>query len=156
MDTNGRLYFGADGGLRFTDITAAPVPVAADANFPGIDYPAPDPVYFPLNVASQVNFVGDESVNPGTVVYLGGYPASTSSSSGLTSVEIPASSVAGPVGQECIGTSDFTFAVSNAISYGVQVATSGATLLPATGTPTIDLFGYGILDSLPFQPRRHH
>ena len=48
---------------------------------------------------------------------------------------------------ECIDPSGYATVVPAAISYGVQVTASSANLLPATGTPTVDLFGYGILDS---------
>ena len=147
VDTNGRLYFGADSGLRYTDTTAAPVPVAATSFLPGPICPSPTPVYFPLNTASQVSLEALESVASGTSIYLGGYPATVPSSGPEYNVDIPASSVPGPVGEECIDPSGYTTALPDAISYGVQVTASSANLLPATGTPTIDLFGYGILDS---------
>ncbi len=147
VDANGRLYFGADGGLRVTDTTVPPIPVAAAANFPGPPCPSPTPFFFPLNSSSQVSFVGAEGVASGTEVYLGGYVATVPSSGVEYSVVIPASSIAGSAGLECIDPSGYTTAVPAAISYGVQVTASSANLLPATGTPTVDLFGYGILDS---------
>lgn len=147
VDTNGRLYFGADGGLRVTDTTVPPIPVAAAANFPGPPCPSPTPSFFPLNSSSQVSFAGAQGVASGTEVYLGGYVATVPSSGVEYSIDIPASSIAGPAGLECIDPSGYATAVPAAISYGVQVTASSANLLPATGTPTVDLFGYGILDS---------
>ena len=146
VDTNGRLYFGADGGVRVTDTTAPPVPVAADANMPGSSCPNPYPNYFPLNTATQIPFQGNEAVASGSELYLGGLQATVPSTGVENSIDIPVSSVAGPVGLECIDPSGFTSTVPAAISYGVQISAVSANLLPAIGTPIVDVFGYGILD----------
>lgn len=147
VDTNGRVYFGTDNGIRYTDTAGAPTPWPPGTNSPGFGCAVPTPNYFPLNSASQVSFGPGGGVAYGTQVYLGTYPATVPSSGVEYSVFIPASSVAGPVGEECVGPSGITDVILNAISYGVQVAAPSANLLPANETPTIDIFGYGILDS---------
>jgi hypothetical protein len=152
VDTNGRIYFGTDNGIRYADTTAAPVSVAAGANLPGSSCVPPNPDYLPLNSATQVSFIPGGGLASGSQVYLGTYPATVPSSGVEYTIDIPASSIAGPVGEECIDLSGFTTVILNAISYGVQVAASSANLLPAIGTPTVGLFGYGILDSTSNSP----
>ena len=147
VDTNGRLYFGADGGLRTTETTEPPIAVAVDGATPGLDCPALELTYFPLDSPSQVMFYGAQFISSGAEVYLGGRVATVPATVEETNVDIPASPVAGPVGMECIDPGGSTSVLPEAISYGVQVAASSANLLPTIGRPTIGLFGYGILDS---------
>jgi hypothetical protein len=147
VDINGQAYFGSGGGVMVANTTLPPIVVPAGGNIPGTSCPSPNPDYFPLNSSVQASLGG---VAAGTTVYLGGYLATLSAGSsggneGL--IDIPASSISGPVDMECIDPSGYTTAIPSAISYGVQVTASSANLLPAIGTPTIDLYGYGILDA---------
>ena len=106
--------------------TLPPIVVPAGGNIPGTSCPSPNPDYFPLNSSVQASLGG---VAAGTTVYLGGYLATLSAGSsggneGL--IDIPASSISGPVDMECIDPSGYTTAIPSAISYGVQVTASSA------------------------------
>jgi hypothetical protein len=110
----------------------------------------PNPFYFPLNTSSQVPFNAFETMPAGSQIYLGGYLAMLSSdrTDGLDdSIDIPASSSAGPVDMECILTNGLTDVVPAAISYGVQPIISSANLLSSIGNPSILVFGYGLVDA---------
>jgi len=128
--------------------TLPPIVIPTGGNFPGAPCPDPNPDYFPLNSSAQAS-LGD-GVASGTKIYLGGGLATLSPTSPETvenSIDIPASSTSGPVGMECVDPSGYTTVIPSAISYGVVPVASSSSLLPTSGSPTIDLFGFGILDS---------
>jgi hypothetical protein len=148
--SSGVAFFGTEGGVSTANTTLPPVVVSAGGNEPsGAACAFPYPFYFPLNTSVQVPFQGNEAVATGTKVYLGNNEAtlSTNIQDAVNLIDIPASSVTGPVNLECIDSGGDTTIIPSAISYGVEPIASSANFLPATGNPSIILYGYGILDA---------
>jgi len=137
-DAEGHGYVGIDEGLRVVDLTQPPVPNSANNNNPGPpSCPTLDAV-LPLGTSQQISFL-----NPinGLNIYIDGVPAPLLQ--GGTAINIPASSIAGPVDVECVDTyGDMSVATAD-VSYGVQPLALSANLLPPTGNPTAYLFGFG-------------
>jgi hypothetical protein len=136
-DAEGRAYVGISGGLRLVDLTKAPLPNPANANFSGPYCPFIDAM-LPLNSSQQVQL---PQTITGESIYVGGQPA-TFLDGGAT-LSIPASSVAGVVDEECVDSSGSMSVSTGQVSYGVVPVALSANLLPATGNPGDYLFGYG-------------
>lgn len=148
VDGNGRAYLGTQVGVLAADTTATPIAIAAGGNLPGVSCLGTSPNYFPLNASSQVEFLTG-GMPSGAKIYLGGNLATLSpdSTNGGYSIDIPASDVAGTASLEEIDPNGAVTVLPSAISYGVVTVSSGATLLPTSGSPAVDLYGSGIADS---------
>jgi hypothetical protein len=141
VDKSGRAYFGVSGGLRVADTTKVPVP----GTFPyGAWCNEPDPNATPLDTTQVGHWVGIAAPS-GWSMYFGGNQGYLIANN--TEIEIPASAVAGPVDIECIDLSGNTQVRPFDFSYGVEPVGVTATLLPPTGNPVIDVFGFGMLNS---------
>lgn len=138
VDAEGHGYVGIDEGLRVVDLTQPPVPNSANNNNPGPPLcPVLDAV-LPLGTPQLFSFLNP--VN-GLSLYIGGLPAPLLQ--GGTAVNIPASSIAGPVDVECVDNyGDMSVATAD-VSYGVDPLALSANLLPPSGNPSEYLFGYG-------------
>lgn len=141
-DAEGRGYTGIGGELRVVNLAQAPVPNPSNGNTPGSADCAPFFFALPLNASQQFQLL---DASTGSSVYVGGQPALLLD--GGTMINIPASSIAGPADEECVGAYGDTFMVQAAVSYGVQPLGFSANLLPPTGNPTVYLFGYGFAAS---------
>jgi hypothetical protein len=142
IDAEGHGYVGIDEGLRVVNVTQAPVPNSANNNNPGPPQCPPINGILPLGTSQQFSFL--DPIN-GLSIYIGGIP--TPLLQGNTVINIPASSVAGPVDVECVDVyGDMSVATAD-VSYGIQPLALSANLLPPTGNPLAYLFGSGFYDS---------
>lgn len=138
LDAEGHGYVGIDEGLRLVNLTQPPVPIPANSDNLG---PPSCPVIqavLPLGTSQQISFL-----NPinGLSLYIGGVPAPLLQ--GNTTINIPASSVAGAEDLECVDTfGDLTVSIGN-VSYGVDPLALSANLLPPNGNSNVYLFGFG-------------
>lgn len=148
VDNNGQVYFGNGGGVAAVNTTLPPIAIPAGETLPSPLCPSPSTTSFPLNSSFEVP-LAQGGVTTGTGVYLGGSLAtlSTDTTGAESMIEIPASSTPGPVGMECVDPSGYVTLIPSAISYGVLPVASSATLLPTSGSPTIDLYGFGFYDA---------
>lgn len=138
LDAEGHGYVGIDEGLRLVDLTQTPVPNSANNNNPGPPSCPGVQAVLPLGTAQQVSFLSP--VN-GLSLYIGGVPAPLLQ--GGTAINVPASSVPGPVDMECVDAyGDMTVALGY-VSYGVDPLALSANLLPPSGNPVAYLFGFG-------------
>jgi hypothetical protein len=138
VDAKGRGYFGIDEGLRLVDLTQTPVPNSANNNNPGPPSCPSLQAVLPLGTSQQLSFL-----NPinGLSLYIGGVPAPLLQ--GGTALNIPASSVPGPMDVECVDNfGDMSVAIDG-VSYGVDPLALSANMLPPDGNPIAYLFGFG-------------
>jgi hypothetical protein len=106
----------------------------------------PNPFVIPLNQSAAVTLSPANSNLPvGTAVTFGGALAPLVSSSPWV-VQVPASSVAGPVNVGVTQPDGETLVQPLNFVYGVDVAAPTSTLVPPIGNPTLTLFGYGMLN----------
>jgi hypothetical protein len=138
LDAEGHGYVGIDEGLRLVDLTQPPVPNSANNNNPGPPGCPGLQAVLPLGTSQQISFL--QPLN-GLSLYIGGVP--TPLLQGGTAINVPASSVDGPVDVECVDAyGDMTVAIAD-VSYGVDPLSLSANLLPPSGNPTAYLFGFG-------------
>jgi hypothetical protein len=116
-------------------------------------------------LTDALDFVGAVGANPfviplnqSAVVTMNGLPAATSVTFGgqlapvvsdqndSYQVQVPASSVAGPVNLVFTQPDGETFSEPLDFVYGVDVAAPTSTLVPPVGNPTLTVFGYGMLN----------
>jgi hypothetical protein len=136
-DSQGRGYFGIDGGVRFVDLTQSPVPNGPNGNLQVPNCPSLGDS-LALNTSMQQTL---DSALAGVSVYVGGQAAPLLN--GGTSISVPASSTVGPVDVECVDTYGDTLVYAAGVSYGVDPVGFSANLLPPTGNPSAYLFGFG-------------
>jgi len=141
LDSSVRAFVGTSGGILAVDMTQPIIPNDPGNQSIGAAFCAlPAQSTIPLNVAVQ----GDISLSSGeqgTSFYFGGQPAPVLANG--TKINIPSSSIAGPVDIECIGPSGKTFMEANSFSYGVDTIGMSASLLPPNGNAHVTVFGYG-------------
>lgn len=115
----------------------------------------PNPFVIPLNQSTAVTLNAANSILPiGTSVTIGGVLAPQVSSNPWA-VQVPASSVAGPVNVGVTQPDGETLVQPLDFVYGVDVASATSNLVPPIGNPTLALYGYGILNpggSVPTAP----
>jgi WD40 repeat protein len=140
-DATGHSFIGTSAGFRVVDITKPPIPNSADSVLRGAFCQLPITLGVPVNQTVQSNILLPIPFQ-GTSYYINGKPAPLISNS--TQIELPASSVAGPADIECIAPDGNTFVSAFAFSYGSDLIGISANLLPPTGNPTIQLYGYGL------------
>ena len=134
VDAEGHGYVGIDEGLRLVNLTQPPGP----NNNPGPPGCPGVQAVLPLGTSQQISFLNP--VN-GLSLYIGGVP--TPLLQGGTEINVPASSVAGPVDMECVDAyGDMAVSIAD-VSYGVDPLALSANLLPPSGNPTVYLFGFG-------------
>ncbi len=139
-DSRGHAYVGIDGGLRIVDLTQAPVPNSTPSPNP---YPCVDVnAVLPLNTSQQMQLT---DTYKSLSVYIGGQPAPLLN--GGTAINIPGSSISGPVDIECIDIYGNTAVVPYGVSYGVDPLSLSANLIPPKGSPSAYLFGFGLYTS---------
>jgi len=114
-----------------------------------------NPFVIPLNQSAAVTLNAANSNLPiGTSVTIGGVLAPQVSSNPWV-VQVPASSVAGPVNVGVTQPDGETLVQPLDFVYGVDVASATSNLVPPIGNPTLALYGYGILNpggSVPTAP----
>jgi hypothetical protein len=140
VDSNGRAFVGIAGGVRVVDTTGPIVANPANGYLGSTWCPLPTTTAAPLDTAEQFGF-DYPWPNAGTSYYLGGRPAPVLSNQ--TQINTPASSTAGIVDIECIGSDGNTQVDSVAFSYGVALIGVSANLIPPSGNPSIYVFGFG-------------
>jgi hypothetical protein len=138
VDGRGRFYAGSLGGILASDTTA---PFTSEPPLFQCDEPYPNA--FPLNTSGIAGFATG-TVPPGVDIYFGGQPATLTSAG---DINIPASSVAGPVDLDCVDSLGELIVRPYDLSYGVDPIAVSGTLLPPTGNPIIRLYGFGILNA---------
>jgi len=107
----------------------------------------PNPVAIPLNQSVAVTFnITNTYLPTGTSVTFAGVIAPTESTNPWV-VQVPASSVAGPVNLVLTQPDGETLVEPQYFSYGVDVAAATSTLVPPIGNPVMGLFGFGMLNS---------
>lgn len=108
---------------------------------------AANPAAIPLNqsVAVTLNPTPSPTLPAGTSVTFGGVLAPLVSSSPMV-VQVPASSVAGPVNIVVTQPDGGTLVEPQYFAYGVDVAAATSTLIPPIGNPVMGLFGFGMLN----------
>jgi len=136
-DSQGRAYFGIDGGVRFVDLTQSPVPNGPNGNLQVPNCPVLDDS-LPLNTSMRQTLV---TTFTGVSVYVGAQAAPLLN--GGTAISVPASSTVGPVDVVCIDSFGDTAVYADGVSYGVDPIGFSANLLPPTGNPPAYLFGFG-------------
>jgi len=149
VDDSQRAYFGSAGYLLATNTALPPIEVPVGVNLPMPTYPVLTPDYFSLNSSAEASLSG--GMWSGTAIYLGSNLATVSaaaSTSVPSQIDVPASSIPGPLDIESIDSAGYYVVVPSAISYGVAPVASSASLLPTSGNPTDILFGYGIVDAV--------
>lgn len=141
-DADGRAFVGMGSALLEVDTTAIPLhnPTDPFASLAVESCVLPSSANAPLNTSSQLTFGTPPA--PGTSYYFGGQPASLLS--GGSSIEVPPSSVAGPVNVECVEPDGSTFVNTMGYAYGLDPIGVSATLLPPTGNPFVYVFGFGL------------
>ena len=141
VDSAQRAYLSAAAGIGIKDCTTLRTAAPSDDD-PNTIYPYPTAI--PLNTSTPVQY--NNGFTPaGTTITFGGVPGTVQNYS-LTTVLPPPSSVAGPVDTVFTVPDGESYLMPQGFAYGVDVVTSTATLLPPTGTPTIGLFGFGMLN----------
>jgi hypothetical protein len=148
VDVSGRAFAGVSGGVRVIDTTGPIVPNPAENDPLAGAVCGP-----PLLTAAPLN-----SSVPTTVVHYGSYASSTYYFGGQPAlslpdtdqIQIPASSVAGPVDIECIGPDNNTALDAQLFSYGVDPIGLSANLFPPSGnvSPYVSGFGFSSTPSV--------
>lgn len=141
-DLSGHAFIGTTSGFRVVDMNQPPIP--NDPNNPtlaGAPCPIPQVDRLSLNSSAAIPI----SARPGTSYYVGGQPAPLLANG--SQIQIPASSIPGPVDIECVGPDGNTFVIALGFSYGVKVNAVSANLLPPIGNPVVTLSGFGFTNS---------
>jgi hypothetical protein len=143
IDSKQRAFFAAGGGVGLLDCNA---PRTGTPNFIG---PAgPNPFDIPLNQSAAVSFLNGLPI--GTSVTVNGQIAPVASSNPSNNpvvVEVPASSVLGPVNLVFTQPDGESMVEPQNFVYGVDVAAATSNLVPPIGNPALALYGYGILNA---------
>jgi hypothetical protein len=142
-DSAGRAFVGNSPGMVVVDMTQprlANPPANTGRTLSGPLCQSPNSTNAPLNTSQQVQILASLQ-EAGTSYYIGGQPAPLLSN--LTEIQIPASSVSGPVEIECIDSTGNSLVRAFDFSYGVDAIGASANLLPPIGNPTVLLFGFG-------------
>jgi len=106
----------------------------------------PNPPAIPLNQSVAVTLnITNSNLPTGTSVTFGGVIAPIESTNPMV-VQVPASSVAGPVNLVLTQSDGETLVEPQYFSYGVDVAAPTSTLVPPIGNPVMGLFGFGMLN----------
>ena len=106
----------------------------------------PDPAAIPLNQSVAVTLnITNSNLPTGTSVTFAGVIATIESTNPWV-VQVPASSVAGPVNLVLTQPDGETLVEPQHFSYGVDVAAATSTLVPPIGNPVMGLFGFGMLN----------
>jgi hypothetical protein len=140
VDSSQRAFMG-DAGTVATLDCSKPRPGSPTGN-PNSLLSYPDAI--PLNTSTAVQY-NSGPIPQGTTITFGGVPGTVQNVSPITVVP-PASSVAGPVDTTFTLPDGEAYLVPNGFAYGNTVASSTATLLPPTGSPWLNIFGYGLLN----------
>jgi WD40 repeat protein len=98
-----------------------------------------------VQLGNSVSTTFASSYPNGTSFYFGGASASVQSMNPLT-VQVPASSVPGPVNVVVSQPDGQTLVSPAAFAYGVNVLAPTASLLPSTGNPILGISGYGLMN----------
>lgn len=138
VDSQGRGFFGIDGGIRFVDLTQTPVPNDPDGILP-VPFCPNLAAALPLNTSTQQQL---SNTFTGISLYVGSQAAPLLN--GGTAITIPASSTVGPVDVVCIDSHGDTAVYADGVSYGVDLVGFSANLLPPTGNATAYLYGFGL------------
>lgn len=141
VDDSQRAFLSANGGIGIKDCITLRTAAPSDDD-PNTVYPFPTAI--PLNTSTPVQF-NNGNTPAGTTITFGGVPGTVQNYS-LTTVLPPPSSVAGPVDTVFTVPDGEAYLMPQGFAYGVDVVTATATLLPPIGTPTIALFGFGMLN----------
>ena len=145
VDSTGRIFAAISDGIRLTTISQplVPNPTNSFASFPTGYCPYIETTNAPLNTPVTVQvFLGTTTWLTGVTYYFNGVPA-TENWNNFT-LQVPPSSVAGPVDEECIDGSGNSTINENGFSDGVQPTGISANLLPPTGPVNLYVFGYGL------------
>ena len=140
VDSTQRAFLSAVGGVGLLDCskTRTGIPTFNGGS-------ALNPFAVPLNETVSATLTG--SLPPGTSVTVNGQLApETSNSPDNVMVQVPASSVSGPVNLVFTQPDGETQVEPQSFSYGVDVAAPTSTLVPPIGNPVMGLFGYGMLN----------
>jgi hypothetical protein len=137
-NSEGRALVGTNSGLLEVSLSKPPLPNPSGSVLAGTFCQLPNSTNVPLNTSVQLSIL---NARAGTSYYLGGQPAPLLSNA--TQIQIPASSVPGPVEIECIGPDGNAFVRALGFSYGVDAIGVSANLVPPTGNPFVFVFGFG-------------
>jgi len=147
VDSAGRAFLGVAGGVRVVDLHGAIIPNSTQGNLAGTWCPLPTTVAIPTATTKQLPLAAPPPY-PGTSYYFGGQPAALLANG--TQINVPASSVAGPVDIECIGSDGNTLMYGREFSYGDEPIGVSANLLPPSGNTSVYVFGYGFSNTPAF------
>jgi hypothetical protein len=141
IDSRQRAFFAGGGGVVLLDCSS---PRTGTPYFAGAI--GPNPYSIPLNQSVDVTL--SSGLQAGTSVTFGGQlaPNVSPSNSSQVTVQVPASSVAGPVNLVFSQLDGESFVEPQRFIYGVEVAGATSTLVPTIGNPVLALYGYGILN----------
>lgn len=115
---------------------------------------APQPHAIPLNQSATVTLGALQTLLPvGMSVTFNGVlaPVESATSDSMV-VQVPASSVAGPVNLVFTQPDGETLIEPQFFSYGVTIAAPTSTLIPPIGNPLMGLFGFGLLNDFSQPP----
>jgi hypothetical protein len=141
MDSQQRGFFSALGGVGVLDCSSLR---QGPPTVNGGLYPTPSGI--PLNQTASVTLtITNYTLPTGTSVTIGGQLAPLQSTNPMV-VQVPASSVAGPVNLVLTQPDGESLIEPQFFSYGVDVLAATSTLIPPIGSPIIGLFGFGMLN----------
>jgi hypothetical protein len=145
VDSSQRAFLSALGGVGILNVSKLRSGIPEMAGGIG-----PNPGGIPLNQTVAVTLNPTNSALPvGTSVTFGGLLAPVESNNPNNNpmvVQVPASSVAGPVNLVVTQPDGETLVEPQYFSYGVDVAAPTSTLVPPIGNPVMGLFGFGMLN----------
>jgi hypothetical protein len=146
VDSAQQAFLSALGGVGEVNVATLRTGMPAMAGGAG-----PNPAAIPLNQSAAVTLnITNSNLPTGTSVTFAGVIAPTESTNPWV-VQVPASSVAGPVNLVLTQPDGETLVEPQYFSYGVDVAAATSTLVPPIGNPVMGLFGFGMLNG-PSQP----
>jgi WD40 repeat protein len=134
VDSKQRAFMGAAGGVAVADTSTlfqGRTPFYAFTPSPGV---------IPLGSSTPVSF---GNIPAGTTITFNGIPGTMEGGS----VVPPQAGAAGPVDLGSMSPQGEVTLTPIGFEYGVDVVTATATLLPPLGSPTIGVFGFGVIDS---------
>jgi hypothetical protein len=137
IDSEQRAFFAAGGGVGLLDCSR---PRTDPPTFVGAV--GPNPYSIPLNQSPAIT-LNSGGLPLGTSVTFGGVlaPVQSESNSQAVVVQVPASSVAGPVNVVFSPPDGENFVEPQRFIYGVDVAAATSTLVPPVGNPVLNLYG---------------
>lgn len=143
IESKRRAFFAAGGAVLVLDCNA---PRSAKPYF--LAPMGPDPFNIPLNQSAAITFT-NSGIPLGTSVTIGGQLAPVESNNPNNNpvvVQVPASSVAGPVNLVFTRPDGEAMLEPLRFVYGADLAAATSTLVPPIGNPILTLYGYGILN----------